>query len=252
MVKTVNKHVEGKIYRFRLSALSVPDDYPFRLPQVTDDIVADLAEDIGNVGIHVPLVICSSFSNKFTLIDGYKRKAAAEFLNLPDVPAVLLNVGIYEAKMMAIDEHIGAKNLLPSEKAKAYAMRYKLRSIYGMKSSLREISHLTGDNEEEVQNYISLSYLTADFLKLIDTGRLSVKSGVELSALSKVNQQKIYNYLMYDNQSSLGHQRWKQNNSPHVLSVEEARHIRNKVADVFNEGRRLSKQDIKLAFHEFA
>ena len=63
---------------------------------------------------------------KYSLIDGYKRKVAAEYLKLSEVPVIILNK--VDAKRMAIDAHIGEKNLLPSEKAKAYYQRYKMTS----------------------------------------------------------------------------------------------------------------------------
>jgi hypothetical protein len=251
MVKASRERVAGKIYSLPLSRLEVLDGYPFREPQASDDRVLDLAAQINMYDIYAPLVVHPVSSSRYALVDGYKRRVAAGLLEISEVPAVILEVGIYHARIMAIDEHIGATNLLASEKAKAYAMRYKLTSRYGFRSALKQISTLTGEKEDEVREYIALSHLTDDFMALVDAGRLSVKSGCELSALSKVNQMKIYDYLKYGHNPKSVYNARKYCNTPYVLSLEEVKHLRNKVDDVLNEGRRLSKQDIKSAFNGF-
>ena len=250
-MKTRKERVAGKVYSLSLSRLEVLDGYPFREPQASDGRVLDLAAQINLYGICTPLVVHPVSSSSYALVNGYKRRVVAELLKMSEVPAVILDVGIFQAKIMAIDAHIAATNLLPSEKAKAYAMRYKLTSGSGFQSALKQISTLTGEKEDEVQEYIALSHLTDDFMALVDAGRLSIKSGYELSTLSKVNQIKIYDYLEYGRNPNSIYNAREHLNTPYVLSLEEVKHLRNKVDDVLNERRRLSKQDIQLAFRDF-
>ena len=51
------------------------------------------------------------------------------------------------------------------------------------------------DSKRQVQRFVRLSYLSDDFLALIDTGKLTVQIGTELAFLDSESQVSLYEYI---------------------------------------------------------
>ena len=88
------------------------------------------------------------------------------------------------------------EEVLPSEKAKAYKMKYDAMKNQGLPgNSLQQISEVSGDNYKAVQRYVWLARLNDDLLELVDKKRLGLVQGVSVSALSQEEQQMLYPLL---------------------------------------------------------
>lgn len=55
-----------------------------------------------------------------------------------------------------------------------------------------------GDSKTQVQRYIRLTELVPDLLDLVDNGRVSFRPAVELSYLTRDEQQTVYDQIIYN------------------------------------------------------
>lgn len=97
-----------------------------------------------------------------------------------------------------VDSNIQRENLLPSEKAFAYKMKNDALKHQGKKSdksTYELVGDKAGDNAKTVQRYIRLTELHSGLLEMIDSNKLGIIVGVELSFLKKEEQLIVYELL---------------------------------------------------------
>ena len=108
-------------------------------------------------------------------------------------PAIVRDLSDDEAIIIMVDANIQREEILPSEKAKAYKMKYDAMKNQGLPgNSLQQISEVSGDNYKAVQRYIWLARLNDDLLELVDKKRLGLVQGVSISSLSQEEQKLLY------------------------------------------------------------
>ena len=108
------------------------------------------------------------------------------------MPIIVRNYSDDEATIIMVDSNIQREDILPSEKAKAYKMKYEAMKHQGKKSgknTLDEVGEAAGENAKKVQRYIWLSRLSDELLEMVDTKKLGFSQGVDISFLSEEAQQ---------------------------------------------------------------
>ena len=99
-----------------------------------------------------------------------------------------------EATVIMVDSNIQREELLISEKAFAYKMKYEALKRQGKRSDLtscqvgkklaaEEVSQNTGDSSRQILRYIHLTELVAELLELADEKKLPFNTAVEVSYL---------------------------------------------------------------------
>ena len=76
-----------------------------------------------------------------------------------------------EAVVIMVDSNIQREDILPSEKAKAYRMKYEAMQHRGRKtggSTLETIGESAGESGKTVQRYIRLANLVDGLLEMVD------------------------------------------------------------------------------------
>ena len=113
------------------------------------------------------------------------------------MPFIIKDYSNDEATGIMVDSNIQRENILISEKAKAYHMKYMAMKHQGTAGgiSLDVMSEQTGESQKTVQRYIYLARLTDELLGLVDAKKLGVKQGVEISALDTTQQEIVYQVL---------------------------------------------------------
>jgi ParB family chromosome partitioning protein len=99
-----------------------------------------------------------------------------------------------EATIIMVDSNIQREDILPSEKARAYKMKYEAMKHQGKKSgrnTLDEVGEAAGENAKKVQRYIWLSRLSDELLEMVDTKKLGFSQGVDISFLTEEAQQWV-------------------------------------------------------------
>ena len=103
-----------------------------------------------------------------------------------------------EATIIMVDSNIQREDILISERAHAYRMKYDAMKHQGSRNgglSLAEIGEQAGESAKTVQRYIYLSRLIDDLLKMVDDGKLGMMPGVDLSFLSEEQQRWVFEAL---------------------------------------------------------
>lgn len=106
--------------------------------------------------------------------------------------------------------NIQREELLISEKAFAYKMKYEALKRQGKRSDLtscqvgkklaaEEVSQNTGDSSRQILRYIHLTELVAELLELADEKKLPFNTAVELSYLRTEEQQILFQYMSNHN-----------------------------------------------------
>lgn len=92
--------------------------------------------------------------------------------------------------------NIQRENILPSEKAKAYKMKYEAMKNQGLPGNiLKSIGEENGENYKAVQRYIWLARLNPGLLQMLDNKQLGLVQGVSISALNEEDQKTVHKVL---------------------------------------------------------
>ena len=155
-----------------------------------------LIESIHNEGVLSPLIVRPlEGTDEYEMISGHRRLHAAQRAGLSEVPAFVYEISREEAAIMLVDSNLHREHILPSEKAFAYklkmeAMNHRGTSGHvGQKWSREEISET--DSGRQVQRYVRLTELIPGILQMVDNGRISLTSAVEISYLNSREQSDL-------------------------------------------------------------
>ncbi len=165
-------------------------NHPFRVED--DEKMEETAESIRQYGVLVPGIARERTGGGYEIIAGHRRKRGSELAVKTEMPIIIRPYSDDEATIIMVDSNIQREDILPSEKAKAYAMKYEAMKHQGKKSgrnTLEEVGEAAGENAKKVQRYIWLSKLSDTLLAMVDRRKLGFSQGVDFSFLSKEAQQ---------------------------------------------------------------
>ena len=167
-------------------------DHPFRV--VDDEKMEETVESIRQYGVLVPGISRPRTGGGYELISGHRRKHGSQRAGKSEMPVIVRDYSDDEATIIMVDSNIQREDILPSEKAKAYKMKYEAMKHQGRKSgknTLDEVGEAAGENAKKVQRYIWLARLSDTLLEMVDTKRLGFSQGVDISFLSEEAQQWV-------------------------------------------------------------
>lgn len=174
----------SKLYDFK--------DHPFKV--LDDEAMAELIESIKEKGVIVP-ALARPFKDGYELISGHRRKHAAEAAGLSTMPVMVREMTDDEAVIAMVDANLQRPEILPSEKAFSYKMKFdamKHQGKSGEGSTAENVGAASGDGISQVRRYIRLTFLISDILELVDTGRIALGPAVELSYIPQTMQKVIF------------------------------------------------------------
>jgi ParB family chromosome partitioning protein len=187
--------------------LIIDEKQPFRL--YNQEKLKDLAERIKQSGLLSPIIVRPAPEGMYEVLSGRNRLHAIMLNGGKEIAAFIRNVSDDEAKMIMLNANLGQReNLLPSEKAKAYAMEAEILNRNGKRpdstfgkdcqsyDARKIMSEKHNESGRSIANYIRLAYLNPELLSLVDEKKLPLLTGVELSYLSKYEQQILFNLFI--------------------------------------------------------
>lgn len=186
---------EGQVQLIPISELHPFPNHPFL---VKDDAkMEETIESIRNKGVLVPILVRTRAGGGYELISGHRRTHACRKLGLKTIPALIREMDDDEATIVMVDANIQRETLLPSEKAKAYAMKFAAMKHQGQGGgyTVAAMEKEGTDNARTIQRYISLSKLNDDLLRMIDKGMLGLSQGYTLATLDADEQKWLYDTL---------------------------------------------------------
>ena len=175
-----------------LSELHTFKDHPFRVED--DEKMEETTESIRQYGVLVPGIARPRAGGGYEIIAGHRRKRGSELAGKTEMPVVVRNYTDDEATIIMVDSNIQREDILPSEKARAYKMKYEAMKHQGKKSgrnTLDEVGEAAGENAKKVQRYIWLSRLSDGLLVMVDNKKLGFSQGVDISFLTGEAQQWV-------------------------------------------------------------
>lgn len=169
-----------------LSELYEFKGHPFKV--LDDEKMKETVESIKNYGVLMPGIARKRAEGGYEIIAGHRRKHGCELAGLSTMPMFVRDYSDDEATVIMVDTNIQRKDILPSEKAKAYSMKYEAMKHQGKKgsgSSLDEVGEAAGESGKTVQRYIWLARLSDELLNMVDKKRIGLVQGVDISFLTE-------------------------------------------------------------------
>jgi ParB family chromosome partitioning protein len=189
---TNNASDEGIVEQIPLTELYEFKNHPFRV--LDDEKMLETVESIKQHGVLVPGIARPRKGGGYEIISGHRRKHASDIIGIKTMPMIIRNYSDDEATIIMVDSNIQREDILPSEKAKAYRMKYDAMKHQGSRSggyTLGEIGEQAGESPKTVQRYIWLSRLSEGLLELIDEKKIGIMQGVDISFMGDESQEWV-------------------------------------------------------------
>lgn len=173
--------------------------HPFRV--LDDEKMAETVESIKAYGVLMPGIVRKRSEGGYEIISGHRRKHACELAGLKTMPVIIREYTDDEAVVAMVDSNIQREEILPSEKAHAYSMKYEAWKHQGREGghTLDEIGEAAGESGKTVQRYIWLSNLSENLLELVDDKTITIRVGIEISFLTQKEQAWVEELIEEEN-----------------------------------------------------
>ena len=97
-------------------------DHPYKV--VDDAKMRELVESIRENGVLTPVIVRPMDAGGYEMISGHRRMHAAELAGLIAIPAIIRELDDDTATIVMVEANAQREEVLPSEKAYAYKMKY--------------------------------------------------------------------------------------------------------------------------------
>lgn len=197
-----------KVVTLNPAEISDFPNHPFKVKQ--DDAMAEMVDSVRKYGVLVPALVRPKEDGGYEMVAGHRRKFAAALAELTEIPCIVRNLTDDEATIIMVDSNLQRETILPSEKAFAYKMKLDAMKRQGQRSDLtcapmehksgkqksRDIlANQSGDSREQIRRFIRLTELISPVLQMVDDGKIAFRPAVELSYLSKEQQEALYSTM---------------------------------------------------------
>ncbi len=218
----LTEQADEEIVELKLKEIDVFKGHLFKVKD--DDRMKDLVNSIRQNGVLTPVLVREMPDGRYEMVSGHRRLRAAELVGLETIPAIIRDLEDDDATIIMTDANLSRKELLPSEKAFAYRMRYeavkkkggrpgKIRQAAGGRGEAGkgkdaepqetnfcvrtdyELAKELGESRAQFQRYIRLTELIPDLLTLVDEGKLPLMTAVDISFIGTQTQKYLYEYI---------------------------------------------------------
>lgn len=192
-----------KVVTLNPAEISDFPNHPFQVRQ--DEDMAEMVESIKKYGVLVPALVRPKEDGGYEMVAGHRRKFAAALAGIAEIPCIIRNLTDDEATIVMVDSNLQREKILPSEKAFAYKMKLEAMkrqagrpknsaplepNLKGVRSN-EQLAANSPDSRSQIQRYIRLTELIPPVLEMVDNGKIAFRPAVELSYLSKEQQQTL-------------------------------------------------------------
>lgn len=203
-----------KIMELPISEIHEFKNHPFKVRE--DEQMIKLIESITENGILLPtLVRPSKDGSGYEMVSGHRRMKGAELNGLDKVPAIVRDLTDNQATIIMVDSNIQRETILPSERGFAYKMKLEAMNRQGKRNdltfsqvgkklnetySIDKLAEEVGEKKNQIYRYIRLTKLVEPLRDMVDGLRedkikIAFNPAVELSYLSKENQELVVKYI---------------------------------------------------------
>jgi len=185
-----------KVINMPISELHAFKNHPFHVED--DQKMKEMIESIKEYGVLVPGLARSRKEGGYELISGHRRKHACEVVGKETMPIIIKELSDDEATITMVDANIQRENLLYSERAFAFKLKFdamKHQGSKGNKTSTDKIGEESGESGRQIQRYIRLTCLLPEILKLVDNKNIAFIPAVNISYLDVTQQEWVLNAI---------------------------------------------------------
>lgn len=211
MFMTDKERAEAKLPRIHDIPLDQIDDFPDHPFKVRmDEDMDQLVQSVKERGLITPITLRTKEDGRYEIVSGHRRKKACELAGLPTVKAEIREMSRDEAIILMVESNLQRSVILPSERAYSYKMRYEaMKRVAGTRTDLtgdpvgprlktsEMVALENSDSASQVKRYIRLTELVPDLLQMVDDGKIAMRPAVELSYLTKREQQWLVEAIGY-------------------------------------------------------
>lgn len=199
--------VEGEESSLELEIAKIQSfqNHPFKV--VDDDKMEELVNSIRQNGVLTPVLVRPTDDGGYEMISGHRRMHAAQRAGLTKIPAIIRELTDDEATIVMVEANSQREEVLPSEKAFAYKMRYEAmkrqagrpgKNSPQVGTNFRadeELAKDVGESKNQVYRYIRLTELIPELLEMVDAKKLPLVTAVDISHIDHEVQEYLYEYI---------------------------------------------------------
>ena len=183
-------------------------NHPFKLRDGEEK--EQLLLSIRTQGAIEPLIVRPLSESEYEVISGHRRMEICKELGMEKIPVIVRNLTDEQAVSIMVDANLHRENILPSERAFAYKMKWEVakkseKTLSQPATKYRSderIANEFGIGKDTLHRYIRLTYLIPELLEMVDEGRIALTPAVELSYLTEQEQHLLLNEIEYADATS--------------------------------------------------
>lgn len=202
-----------KVIDIKISDIDDFPNHPFKV--IENDDMYNMRDSIKENGVLVPALVRQKPDGRYEMVSGHRRKFASQLANKETIPCIVRDLTDDEAIIIMVDSNLQREEILPSEKAHAYKMKYEAIKHQGKRTDLTSspvatkldsasiIGKESGESRDQVYRYMSLNNLIPELLDMVDNDVLkqkpsiALRPAVELSHLTEEEQYQLLDCIEY-------------------------------------------------------
>lgn len=232
--------------------------HPYKVKE--DEDMANLVNSIKVEGVISPIIVRKVGKDNYEILSGHRRFKACQILDIKEIPVIVKDIQMPEAAIYVVDSNLQRENLLPSEKAFAYKLKIDAMRRQGKitedldfcqvgkkykTEAVKEIANKEGTSFRQIYRYIRLTNLNEGLLDYLDQGRIAFNPAVELSYLSKRQQDILLEAINnLDVTPSFSQSQYLRE------LAKEGKYTEDAVYDVLDELKPNQKENLKISLDE--
>ena len=177
-------------------------NHPFKV--LDDQAMLDTVQSIKEHGVLVPAIARPRPEGGYELVSGHRRQHACQLAGIESMPVLVRNLDDDAATILMVDSNLQRENILPSERAFAFKLKLEAMKHQGTRTDLTSpqvaaklrtddaIAKSAGISGDSVRRFIRLTELIPEMLAMVDDRRMAFNPAVELSYLTKDEQQQLF------------------------------------------------------------
>lgn len=196
------------VHDILLTEISDFPDHPFKVKM--DEEMMNMAESVRKYGVLVPAIVREKSEGGYEMIAGHRRRMASELAEQSTMPCLIRNLADDEAILVMVDSNLQREKILPSEKAFAYKMKLEAMKRQGQRTDLtlspletklrgqrsdEILGKQVGESKDTIRRYIRLTELIPSILEMVDEDKIAMRPAVELSYLTKEQQEFLFDTM---------------------------------------------------------
>lgn len=195
------------VQQLDISKLVPFSGHPFKVRD--DEEMEKTVDSIKQFGVLNSVIVRPMDNGLFEIVSGHRRCHASALAGLESVPGIVRNLDDDEATILMVDSNLQRETILPSEKARAFKMKYEAMKHQGERKDLTSsqvgmklqtldlMGQESGESRNQLHRYLRLTELIPELLDMVDSKELSFNPAVELSYITKEQQHEFLEAMDY-------------------------------------------------------